>query len=220
MKNLSTKLMLLVLVPIAVLGVLSVVITMRTNAQIIELQATKMAGTVATQVVTDRKHYVQKVVSKLKGSEFGAMEGAAADSPHVPLPATFVMGVADEISKNQQEYSYKLVSRWNVNSGNALGDDFLKSGFDNLLAQEKQAKQDGELSPEKRFSGWKPYAQAMEVDGRQVLRYVTADAAIGASCVSCHNKIELRQEVKEARRQAGVDVGHTFQLNDLMGDRG
>ncbi len=217
MNNLSTKLMLLVLAPIVVLGVLVVVITMRTNAQIIELQATKMAATIATQVVTDRKHYVQKVVSKLKGTEFGAKEGADPDSPHVPLPATFVMGVADEISNNQHEYSYKLVSQWNVNDGNALGDDFLKSGFENLLEQEKLAKQNGELSPEKRFSGWKPYTQVLSVDGRQVLRFVTADAAIGASCVSCHNQIEQRSEIMAARRKAGVDTGHTFQLNDLMG---
>jgi len=217
MNKLSTKLMLLVLAPLVVLGILVVVITTRTNARIIELQATKTAGTIATQVITDRKHYVQKVVSKLKGTEFGPKEGADPDSPHVPLPATFVMGVADEISENQHEYSYKLVSRWNVNDGNALRDDFLKSGFDNLLEQEELARQSGELSPNKKFSDWKPYTEVRDVNGRQVLRYITADAAIGASCVSCHNKIEQRPEVMATRKAAGVDGGHTFRLNDLMG---
>jgi methyl-accepting chemotaxis protein len=217
MNKLSTKLLLLILAPIAVLGILVVVVTMRTNAQIIKLQATKTASTIATQVITDRKHYVQKVVSKLKGTEFGAKEDAAADSSNVPLPATFVMGVADEISNNQNEYSYKLVSRWNVNDGNALKDDFLKSGFENLIEQEKQAKLKSQLTPEKRFSGWKPYTQVQQVDGRKVLRFITADAAVGASCVSCHNQIEQRSEVMATRKEAGVDVGHTFKLNDLMG---
>ncbi len=217
MNRISSKLMLLVLLPIVALGAMVIIVTMQTNGRIIELQATKMANTIATQVITDRKHYVQNVVSKLKGTEYSAQEGAATDSPHVPLPATFVMGVADEISSSQQEYRYQLVSLWNVNDGNSLRDEFLTNGFDYLLEQEQQAKSEGSLTATSRFEDWQPYTEVLEVNGRQVLRFMAADAAVGQSCVSCHNQIEQRPEIMAARRQAGADAGHQFELNDLMG---
>ena len=217
MNKLSTKLLLLVFTPVAVLVILSIAVTLRGNKQIINLQAKKMAQTVANQVITDRAHYVKRVVKKVKGSEFAAKEGFTDESPHVPLPATFVMGVAEDVSSSQDEYKYKLVSRWNINPGNALSDDFLKRGFADLIEQEKQAKAQGQLSPSKPFKNWQPFTEVMEVNGKPTLRFLTADPAAGAACVSCHNALEGRDDIMALRRKDGIETGYQFELNDLMG---
>ncbi len=217
MNKLSTKLLLLVFFPIIVLVTLSIVVTLRGNNRIINLQARKMAQTVANQVITDRAHYVQRVVKKVKGSQFAAKEGFTDESPHVPLPATFVMGVAEDVSSSQDEYQYKLVSRWNINPGNALSDDFLQRGFENLIEQEKQAKSEGKLSASQPFKDWQSYTEVAEINGKPTLRFLAADPAAGAACVSCHNALEGRDDIIALRRKDGVEPGHQFQLNDLMG---
>ncbi len=53
---------------------------------------------------------------------------------------------------------------WNVNANSALNDDFLSSGFAALVAQEEIAKEKGLLSISKKFSGWEPIAEVMEVE--------------------------------------------------------
>ena len=166
----STRLLLLMGGVVVVVLAVSITMTLRGNKRVIELQAKKMAQTVANQVITDRAHYVKRVVAKVKGTEFAPKEGFTDASPHVPLPATFVMGVAQDISSSQDEYRYSLVSRWNVNPGNNLKDDFLKEGFADLVEQERRAKAAGNLSPTRAFDGWEPYTRVEEVNGERVLR--------------------------------------------------
>ncbi len=213
----STRLLLLIVGVVVVVLAVSITMTLRGNKRVIELQATKMAQIVANQVIADRSHYVKGVVKKLKGTEFAPKEGYTDASPNVPLPATFVMGVAEDVSSSQDEYRYSLVSRWNINPGNNLKDGFLKEGFANLIEQEKQAKASGELSPTRKFAGWEPFTRVEEVNGKRVLRFVAADVAAGMACVSCHNKLENRADVLSIRSKEGVERGRAFQLNDLMG---
>lgn len=213
----STRMMLLMATVIVVVLAISMTLTLRGNQRIIQLQARKMAQTVANQVIADRAHYVKRVVKKVEGSPFAPKEGFTDDSPHVPLPATFVMGVAEDVSASQNEYKYKLVSRWNINPGNSLGDDFLKQGFENLLQQEKAAKEAGLLSASQPFAGWKPHAQEVVVDGKPYLRFLAPDVAAGQACVSCHNTLENRDDVLAIRTEVGVEQGKVFELNDLMG---
>ncbi len=213
----STRLLLLVSgVIVLVLG-LSITMTLRGNNRVIELQARKMAQTVANQVIADRAHYVKRVVSKVKGTEFAPKEGFTDDSPHVPLPATFVMGVAEDVSSKQNEYRYSLVSKWNINPSNNLKDGFLNEGFNNLVDQEKQAKAKGDLAATKPFTDWQPYAQITQINGKPYLRFLAADVAAGQACVTCHNNLEQRNDVLAIRSKEGVERGRTFQLNDLMG---
>lgn len=217
-KLLTTKLMILISVSIVAVIALAVILTLRTSDTILQMQANQLAQTVATQVKTVRKHYVHAVVTKLKGTDHAPQEGYTQESPHVPLPATFVMNVADEISNSgKSAYRYKLVSRWNINKGNALEDTFLKQGFDNLLEQESQAKSNGELTADKGFKAWEPVTQIQDINGRRTLRFLAADIAVGKACVSCHNKIEQRPDIKQMRAEASVDQAHQFELNDLMG---
>lgn len=215
--RISTKLLLLVLGSIVVLVTLSTVLTLRSNNRLIQLEARSTAQTVASQVLAERKYYVQLVANKLEHTPWAAREGAAEDSSHIPLPATFVMHIASELSSSQREYKYSLVSRWNINPANSLSDPFLQRSFADLMAQEKQAKAAGTLSGTKPFNDWKPYYETGTVDGRPVLRYVVADVATGAACVSCHNSLELRKNIIAARAAAHVEQARTYQLNDLMG---
>ena len=120
------RLLLLFASPLAVLTVLTLILMQRGSAATMRLQAEKSAATLANQVLTDRKHYAQSVVAKLTGTEFSAREGYHAGAPFVPLPATFVMGIADDVCSSQDEYRYGLVSRWNVNPASALADEFLR----------------------------------------------------------------------------------------------
>ena len=215
--RLSTKLFLLVFIPIVALVTLFFVTASRGNRQIIELQAKTMAQTVAKQVVADRAHYVKHVVKKLKGTDFSPKEGYTDGSPHVPLPATFVMGVAKDVSASQDQYKYKLVSRWNVNPGNSLNDDFLKTGFTNLIKQEEKAKAQGQLSPTRSFADWQPYSEVKNINGQRILRFLAPDVASGMACVTCHNGLEGRDDILAIRRKDSVEQGRSFQLNDLMG---
>ncbi len=176
-----------------------------------------MARTVANQVITDRSHYVKRVIRKVKGSVHAPKEVYTDNSPHVPLPATFVMGVAEDVSASQNEYRYKLVSRWNINAGNKLSDTFLKRGFADLQQQEEQAKVANQLSATQPFNGWKPYWETLEIDGKPYLRFMVADVAAGQACVTCHNNLEHRDDVLAIRNENNVEIGKIFELNDLMG---
>ena len=215
--NTSTKLMLLMATVIGLVLAISITVTYRSNNQLIVLQARKMAQTVANQVIADRSHYVKRVVKKVKGSAFAPQEGFTDDSPYVPLPATFVMGVAEDVSQSQDEYRYKLVSRWNINSGNNLNDAFLKRGFASLMEQEKLAKAKGNLSPTQPLSKWDPYYESVEIEGQSYLRFLAADVAAGMACVTCHNNLEEREDVLTIRQENSVEQGKVFALNDLMG---
>ncbi len=217
MRSLSTKLVLLIAIPVAVLVALSVYLTISGAQKVIRLQAEQMASTVAKQVITDRKHYVNEVVAKLKGTPYAAREGYTDQSAHVPLPATFVINVANEVSSSQSQYRYGLVSEWNINPGNSLSDDFLKRGFADLTEQEVAAKAAGKLSAEAAFDGWQPYSEVLDVNGGKVLRYLSADVASGQACVACHNGLEQRDDIMALRNEAGISAGRSFELNDLMG---
>jgi methyl-accepting chemotaxis protein len=189
------------------------------NRALIELQSMQLAETVATQVVTDRKHYVNTIVSKVRGTDIApvAEGGFKMDGAKVPLPAEFIGMVAEDVAKSQSNYRYRLVSKWHINEDNALSDGFLERAFDDLLGQQTVAKQNGELTPEKAFENWKPYTEKAVVEGREVLRYMKADPAAGASCVSCHNMLEATGKISVRRKQQGMDLTKVFKLNDLMG---
>ncbi len=215
--RLSTRLLCLILIPMIALVVLSIVINFRTNNQMIEYQAEKMATVISKQVLTTRKHYAKSVVSKVKGTDFGAKENYTEESGHVPLPATFVIGIADELNSKQDEFQYGLVSRWNINPKNDLSDPFLQRAYENLEAQEREAKSSGELSSSKAFTGWEPYSEVLDVDGREVYRYLAADTGVAGGCVSCHNVLEKRDDIIQLRNAANSTTGKQFALNDLMG---
>ncbi len=216
-RSLKLKISVLVTVPLLLLMLLIGFRMQQSNKELIRIQAENQSETVARQVLADRKHYVDSVVKTLKGSDHAAQDGYKSGDGFVPLPATFVIAVADDVSSSQDQYRYGLVSPWNLNAGGNLSDDFLQRGFENLLEQERAAKSSGQLSADKAFTGWEAYVEVVEEGGHEKLRYMMPDPAASGACVTCHNNYEQKPEIAALRRKAGVDAGHVFQLNDLMG---
>jgi methyl-accepting chemotaxis protein len=215
----TKKLITLIVIPILGLTCIAWFLISHGNEDLIEIQAEKMAETVANQVITDRKHYVQSIVGAVKGTDIAPIPtgGYDKDSGKVPLPAEFIRFVSEDVAASQSNYKYKLVSRWNINEGNSLSDEFLSDGFTDLMEQEKAAKDSGVLSAANPFKEWKPVMKRVVVDGKPVFRYIRADVAVGAACVSCHNTLEDSPAIKSLRKAANVEEGKVFELNDLMG---
>ncbi len=137
--------------------------------------AIKTAKIATQQIIENRKYYTKNVIEKLN------KDGVVEVHPNysyikidggIPLPATFVNEVSNNISENGM-YSYNLLSKWNINKEKGLRTDIEKEAFSYLFVNKD--------SVFKRF----------EVDnGRYLLHYATADIASASACVSCHNNQE------------------------------
>ena len=152
--------------------------------------STLKAAKVATlQIVEDRKQFTKNVVIKLKKDgiidvhpdrEYASIDGG------IPLPATFVQEVSSKINA-QGVYSYDLLSKWNINKEKGLKTDFEREAFDYLFNKEG-----------------KEFSRYMVHNGIYSLRYATADTAVAAGCVNCHNN-------------HAESPKHDFKEGDVMG---
>ncbi|MCP4268116.1 MAG: DUF3365 domain-containing protein [Candidatus Brocadiaceae bacterium] len=142
------------------------------QARRIPLKAAEIA---TLQIVEDRNQYTKNIVAKLKkdgvtdvhpNREYANLEGG------IPLPATFVQEVSNNINK-KGIYSYNLLSKWNINKEKGLKTDFEKEAFDYLFNKKRAV-----------------FTRFMEQNGVFTLRYATADVANAAGCVKCHNNHE------------------------------
>lgn len=216
--KLSTKLQYIALLPVVVLLGLAALLTRGNNQQLIELQAKRMAEVVVYQVNSERKHYTQNVIEKLKGAEWANQpDEVRGEINHVPLPAAFVGLVAEDVNASQNEFNYKLVSPWNINPENSLGDSFLNRGFADLKRQEEVARKAGLLNEQLPFTGWKNYVETEQRPDGTFLRLLAPDIAVSASCVTCHNHLEQESGIQLYRQGHDHEVGHAFELNDLLG---
>jgi methyl-accepting chemotaxis protein len=132
----------------------------------------KTAKVATIQIVEDRKQFTKNVVIKLKkdgivdvhpNRKYASIDGG------IPLPATFVQEVSAKINA-QGVYSYDLLSKWNINKEKGLKTDFEKEAFNYLFNKEG-----------------KEFSRYMVHNGIYSLRYATADTAVAAGCVNCHN---------------------------------
>ena len=192
--------------------------------RIILKQAEELASSMSSQVRAMRQVYSQDVVRKLEGDKAvqttsaGSVDGAGA----LPLPAVLVRLVGEQNNRegSGQGTSYSLVSRWNVNPAKGLSDEFLRTGWAALEAQEREvaAKVGGgeAYSAAMQSYQWKPYSAVQELDGRRVFRYLSADPASDTSCINCHNALEAGPALTAYRATQKVSPGH-FVLGDLMG---
>jgi methyl-accepting chemotaxis protein len=151
---------------------------------------TQKSAEIATlQIVEDRKQCTKNIVVKLKkdgivnvhtNKEYASIDGGTT------LPATFVQEVSKSIN-NQGVYSYKLLSKWNINKDKGLKTDFENEAF-NFLYDKKGTV----------------FSRYIDHNGIFVLRYATADIAASASCINCHNNHADSQK-------------KDFRLGDVMG---
>ena len=179
-------------------------------------KATSVAKAVDLMIRATRSIYTGKVVKKLKKDGKGAKQSSARLKGFVPLPAQFVTHIADKVdtiqhSEDKGRFSVGLRSLWNLNPKQGLQDSFEKEGWDFLVKQQESWSGDLKDMP------WKPYIRTETVNGKETLRYFSADVGSVGPCVSCHNAWEKRASVKKSRKAAGVEPGKKFALNELMG---
>jgi signal transduction histidine kinase len=176
----------------------------------VEHQALAIAEIVASQATTGRSVYAIEVAAKLKTDGFGPDVNYASMPGHVPIPAQFLKLVGLAATANSGKlYSYRPISKWNLEESQGLSDDFLRWGWPQLEAQDV-ANPTGPIT-------WKAVSRIETQKGQRVLRYLSADPAAQMSCVNCHNAYENTPSLIATRLSQGVSPGKQWQQHQLMG---
>ncbi len=204
------KMVLILVLSFFVVGALAIFVVRDTTQFFIEKQAEEVANIVATFAKTARSVYTDVAISKLKKDGYGAHVDSENHEGYIPIPAQFLKSLGQATEQNTANlFHYRPVSRWNIEPTQGLSSEFLRWAWPQLEAQD-QAMPKGPID-------WQPIFRIEQVDGVNVLRYLTADAATSASCVSCHNHYETTEKVKKLREQAGVALGKSWQQYQLLG---
>lgn len=180
------------------------------QSKIIEHEAIRIAEVVTSHALGSRSVFTKEVVAKSEQDGFGSDEHFRKRRGFVPIPAQFLKFVANEVSaSNEGLYSYKPLSKWNMELTQGLEDEFQRWAWSELEKQD-QPRPAGPLD-------WQPVWRYEEVDGIRMLRYMSADAAQASSCVECHNRLELRPDIVERRLVQGIAPRKQWQQHQLMG---
>src|SRR5262249_10937150 len=110
---------------------------------------------------------------------------------------------------NDGLFSYRPVSKWNLEPTQFLSDDFLRWAWPQLEVQD-------ETDPKGPIA-WNPVWRIEERNGQRILRYLRADPASAHSGVACHNAHELLDEIRAQRVAHDVLPGKQFKLHQLLG---
>ncbi len=198
------------MVIMAVVAVTIFFVLRDSQQRLIEHEAIKIAEVVARQALAARSVYTVAVTDKLKRDGFGPDIASATKRGHVPLPAQFLKLVGREAATHSAGlYSYRPLSKWNLEPTQGLTDDFQKWAWHELESQDPLHP----LAP----TNWKAVWRFESLGDVRTLRYMRADPAAGASCVTCHNQYELRPATIALRNAAGVPTGKQWQQHQLLG---
>jgi signal transduction histidine kinase len=176
----------------------------------VEHQALSIAEVVARLATTGRTVYAREVAEKLRKDGFGPDVNYQSMPGHVPIPAQFLkqVGLAATLDSGKL-YSYKPISKWNLEVTQGLSDDFLRWAWPQLEKQDQSAPS-GPIA-------WTPVSRIETQNGQRVLRYLSADPAAQMSCVACHNAYEKTPAVLSARLGGNIAPGKQWQQHQLMG---
>ena len=178
--------------------------------RIIEHEAIKIAEIVARTALASRTVYSSEVADKLVADGFGSTPESHAMRGFVPIPAQFLKLVGIESSRNSDGlYSYRPLSKWNLEPTQGLRDEFQRRAWTQLEKQDQTMPS--------RPIDWQPVWEFERKDGTNTLRYMRADSASKPGCVSCHNAYEARPEVQAMRVSASTPSGKQWQLHQLLG---
>jgi diguanylate cyclase (GGDEF)-like protein/PAS domain S-box-containing protein len=180
----------------------------------VEQQALSVAQIVAAGATTARSVYAKEIAGKLQADGTGPHANSEQMPGYVPIPAQFLKMIGLATTANSANlFRYQPVSKWNLEPTQGIADGFLAWAWPQLEKQD-QAFPKGPID-------WKPIwrfeTQSEQQGGKKMLRYLYADPASQASCVTCHNNYEGRPDVVAQRRAAHVLPGKHWQQHQLMG---
>jgi len=155
---------------ILVLGV-SLAIMFRVKTENTQLVGLSSAQAVANQITSLRTFYTAEVVSRARKSGMKVNYDFAQKEDTLPLPATLVKSLGDEIRKSFPGTSVRLYSRFPFphRAATEKYDEFETAALTAL-----------ERNPQTAFY------RLEDVNGRLSIRYAVADM-MRAACVECHN---------------------------------
>ena len=139
----------------------------------VEKQAVKTAESVVAQMLATRAVYTKDVVSKLQtdGVDIAFGMDFRERQRYVPLPATMVHLISDEVNK-QGLYTIDLISPWAINPAKQPAAGWERDSTDALIKD-----------PES------PQSKIDTSGGKSKLLYMAADFASTPACVACHNAL-------------------------------
>ena len=134
--------------------------------------AADQARRLTTQMEEVRGYYSEHVIAVCRKQNIEATADYAAKPNAVPLPATMVHELSDELSGKGEGYTIRLYSRFPFLNRKDGG---VKDGFEQDALHYLEANPKGEF--------WR----REDVAGAPAVRFAVADVMTSESCVSCHN---------------------------------
>ena len=153
------------------LGLVSWGVAARTVRDTTELAGLATAKTMAAETASLRRFYTEQVVSRAKQAGMSIGHDFATKERMLPVPATFVKALGEQIAKDHPGTSVRLFSRFPFPHART------SSHYDEFETAALQHFDDGP---------GEPFWRLETIDGRRSVRYAVADV-MGANCVACHN---------------------------------
>ena len=159
----------------------------------------KVVDYIHTVLLADRTAYTKHVVNrltKLEGKEKpkGVVDAEATEAwketGGIPLPAQMFRLGSEVALENTNEFTYNLISTWNINDSHKPKSDF------EIKAMEA-VNETGE-----------PYKDYQEIAGQTYYSALYPDIAVAEACVTCHNTHPVHLERYPDKQ---------FEMNDVMG---
>ena len=199
------------------LGLACLLVVDAATVGFVDQEALTVAEVVSEQVADHHGAQAANLVAKLVPNCEEAARDHLGNGGAVSLPAQFVPDVARQLNpKRRPAYSYSLLSRWDLNNQQGLGDDFDRWAWARLATQDMQFAGSGEVPGPTGFD-WEPAYRFESRNGMKVLRYLSAQPARTPLCVRCHNEYEQIAQVAARRQAQDALPRKEWKLHELMG---
>lgn len=159
----------------------------------------KVVDYIHTVLLADRTAYTKHVINRLtklegKDKPKGVVNAEATEgweeTDGIPLPAQMFRLGSEVALEKTTEFTYNLISTWNINDSHKPKSDFEKKAMEVV-------NETGE-----------PYKDYQEIGGQTYFSALYPDIAVAEACVTCHNTHPVHLERYPDK---------TFEMNDVMG---
>ena len=159
----------------------------------------KVVDYIHTVLLADRTAYTKHVINRLtklegKDKPDGVVTAEATEgwqeTNGVPLPAQMFRLGSEVALENTTEFTYNLISTWNINDSHKPKSDFEKKAMEAV-------NETGE-----------PYKDYQEIGGQTYFSALYPDKAVAEACVTCHNTHPVHLERYPDKK---------FEMGEVMG---